>query len=179
MGTNRPVRGPAAPCVLLGPVATEAVVARNPVAVEHCAAERRLTGQDGCRADLRELPNLALAVAPENLQGLPLGRQPRAAAVCGNDERGQRHGPVVVAGVEQLGVGDAGVGLPPESVDSVFQPFYSTKSGGMGIGLFVSRSIIEQHHGRLWVERNNDGPGATFSFSIPASPESVATPTHG
>jgi signal transduction histidine kinase len=46
--------------------------------------------------------------------------------------------------------------------------FYTTKSEGMGIGLSVSRSIIERHHGRLWAEPN-DGPGATFSFSIPVS----------
>jgi signal transduction histidine kinase len=63
-------------------------------------------------------------------------------------------------------VRDVGVGLPPESRDSLFDAFYTTKSGGMGIGLFVSRSIVESHQGRLWAEPN-DGPGATFSFSIP------------
>jgi signal transduction histidine kinase len=56
-----------------------------------------------------------------------------------------------------------------QGVDSLFNAFYTTKSGGMGIGLFVSRSIIERHHGRLWAEPN-DGPGATFSFSIPVNP---------
>jgi signal transduction histidine kinase len=66
----------------------------------------------------------------------------------------------------RLSVRDAGLGLPPESVDSLFDAFYTTKSGGMGIGLFVSRSIVERHQGRLWAEPN-DGPGATFSFSIP------------
>jgi len=66
-------------------------------------------------------------------------------------------------------VRDVGVGLPPEGVDSLFDAFYTTKSGGMGIGLFVSRSIIERHQGRLWAQRN-DGPGATFSFSIPLAP---------
>ena len=50
--------------------------------------------------------------------------------------------------------------------DKLFDAFYTTKSGGMGIGLSVSRSIIESHHGRLWATLN-DGPGATFSFSIP------------
>jgi len=64
-------------------------------------------------------------------------------------------------------VRDAGVGLPPQSLDSLFDAFYTTKSGGMGIGLFVSRSIIERHHGRLWAGPNDGGPGATFSFSIP------------
>jgi PAS domain S-box-containing protein len=63
-------------------------------------------------------------------------------------------------------VRDAGMGLPPQSLDSLFEAFYTTKSGGMGIGLFVSRSIIERHEGRLWAEPN-DGPGATFSFSLP------------
>ena len=59
--------------------------------------------------------------------------------------------------------------LTAESMDKLFDAFYTTKSGGMGIGLSVSRSIIERHHGRLWAEPN-DGPGATFSFSIPIDP---------
>ena len=66
----------------------------------------------------------------------------------------------------QLSVRDAGMGLGPQSLESVFDAFYTTKSSGMGIGLFVSRSIVESHHGRLWAEPN-DGPGAMFSFSIP------------
>jgi signal transduction histidine kinase len=48
----------------------------------------------------------------------------------------------------------------------MFDAFHTTKPGGMGIGLSVSRSIIDRHQGRLWA-RSNDGPGATFSFSIP------------
>jgi len=68
-------------------------------------------------------------------------------------------------------VRDAGVGLDPQSMDKLFDAFYTTKSDGMGIGLSVSRSIVERHHGHLWAERN-DGPGATFSFSLPCSPQS-------
>jgi two-component system, LuxR family, sensor kinase FixL len=45
----------------------------------------------------------------------------------------------------------------------------------MGIGLFVSRSIIEMHHGRLWAEPNEGAPGASFSFFIPSSPQSQTT----
>jgi PAS domain S-box-containing protein len=67
----------------------------------------------------------------------------------------------------RLTVRDVGVGLPPPGSNSVFDAFYTTKSGGMGIGLFVSSSIVEKHHGRLWAEPNDGGPGATFSFSIP------------
>jgi PAS domain S-box-containing protein len=66
----------------------------------------------------------------------------------------------------RLTVRDAGVGLGGQSMDSLFDAFYTTKSGGMGIGLFVSRSIVERHQGRLWAEPN-DGPGATFSFFVP------------
>jgi signal transduction histidine kinase len=72
----------------------------------------------------------------------------------------------------RLTVQDSGVGLDPQSADRLFEAFYTTKSGGMGIGLSVSRSIIESHHGRLWAEPN-DGPGATFAFSIPRQSEGV------
>jgi PAS domain S-box-containing protein len=77
----------------------------------------------------------------------------------------------------RLSVKDAGVGLEPQSVNKLFQPFYTTKSGGMGIGLSVSRSIIESHHGRLWASAN-DGPGATFSFRIPSKTDG-AKGAHG
>ena len=72
----------------------------------------------------------------------------------------------------RLAVRDAGVGLDRQSMDKLFDAFFTTKSDGMGIGLSVSRSIVERHHGRLWAEPN-DGPGATFSLSIPRGPESV------
>ena len=70
----------------------------------------------------------------------------------------------------RLTVQDVGVGLEPHVMDKLFQAFFTTKSHGMGIGLSVSRSIIEKHGGRLWGEPN-DGPGATFAFSIPRVPE--------
>ena len=66
----------------------------------------------------------------------------------------------------QLSVKDAGVGFEPQAADRLFEAFYTTKNDGMGIGLSISRSIIEAHEGRLWATAN-DGPGATFSFSIP------------
>jgi PAS domain S-box-containing protein len=67
-----------------------------------------------------------------------------------------------------LSVKDAGIGFDTQSMDKLFQAFYTTKNDGMGIGLSVSRSIIEQHDGRLWATLN-DGPGATVSFSIPST----------
>jgi PAS domain S-box-containing protein len=65
-----------------------------------------------------------------------------------------------------LSVQDSGDGFAPEDGERLFEPFYTTKSQGMGIGLSVSRSIIERHRGRLWATRN-EGPGATFAFTIP------------
>ena len=66
----------------------------------------------------------------------------------------------------RLSVKDSGVGFDPHTMNRMFEAFYSTKNAGMGVGLAVSRSIIESHHGRLSAVLN-DGPGATFSFSLP------------
>jgi signal transduction histidine kinase len=66
----------------------------------------------------------------------------------------------------RLSVTDTGVGLPTHLVPRLSEPFYTTKSNGMGIGLFVSRSIVESHEGRLCFSAN-EGPGVTFSFAIP------------
>jgi signal transduction histidine kinase len=73
-----------------------------------------------------------------------------------------------------LTVQDAGVGFDPETAEKLFDAFFTTKRGGMGIGLSVSRSIIESHHGRLWAAARNDGPGATFAFAIPINAPSMA-----
>lgn len=70
----------------------------------------------------------------------------------------------------RLSVRDAGIGFDPHTVDQLFEAFYSTKGDGMGVGLSVSRSIIENHQGRLWAVLN-DGPGATFTFSVPCRPQ--------
>ena len=69
-----------------------------------------------------------------------------------------------------LCVKDAGIGLKAEEMERLFEAFYTTKPHGMGMGLVISRSIIEAHGGRLWAEPNQ-GPGATFSFTLPAAPE--------
>ena len=66
----------------------------------------------------------------------------------------------------RLSVQDSGVGFSPTEAQKLFDAFYTTKKSGMGIGLSVSRSIIEAHKGRLWAE-SNEGTGATFTFSLP------------
>jgi PAS domain S-box-containing protein len=72
-------------------------------------------------------------------------------------------------GYIRLSVKDTGVGFDASSTEKLFSPFFTTKSSGMGIGLSVSRSIIESHQGRLWAEAN-PGSGATFSFALPSQP---------
>jgi len=66
----------------------------------------------------------------------------------------------------RLTVRDAGIGLDAQTIERLFEAFHTTKANGMGLGLSVSRSIVESHRGRLWAEPN-DGPGATFAFSLP------------
>jgi signal transduction histidine kinase len=67
----------------------------------------------------------------------------------------------------QLTVRDSGTGLAPEIMPRIFDPFYTTKSNGMGMGLSICRSIAQNHGGRLWAE-NNEGGGASFHFALPA-----------
>ena len=70
------------------------------------------------------------------------------------------------AGTVKISVRDQGTGLTSDTLDKVFQPFYTTKREGLGMGLTISRSIIESHGGQLWAESNADR-GATFYFTVP------------
>ena len=66
-----------------------------------------------------------------------------------------------------LSVKDTGSGVDPEIMPRLFTKFTSKSSKGTGLGLFISRRIIEAHGGKIWAENNIDGKGATFSFSLP------------
>ena len=72
------------------------------------------------------------------------------------------------SGAVRLSIRDTGTGINPEIEEKLFEAFHTTKGDGMGIGLSVSRSIMESHQGRLWAIPN-EGPGATFNFSLPGS----------
>src|SRR5262249_11314258 len=76
--------------------------------------------------------------------------------------RQNRPGEILVA------VEDSGIGIEPDKVDKLFTAFFTTKPSGMGIGLSICRSIVEQHGGRIWATRNSEA-GSTFQFTLPAS----------
>jgi signal transduction histidine kinase len=69
-----------------------------------------------------------------------------------------------------VSISDTGVGLPEDWKDKIFDPFHSTKPQGTGMGLTITRSIVESYGGRVWAS-NNEGPGATFYFTLPREVE--------
>jgi C4-dicarboxylate-specific signal transduction histidine kinase len=95
--------------------------------------------------------------AVEAMQGI-VGR-PRTLAVRSYEDEARQ---IVVS------VSDNGPGIPGEMADRVFDAFFSTKPAGLGMGLSICRSIIEDHSGQLRATTHQDGPGATFHFTLPA-----------
>ncbi len=92
----------------------------------------------------------------ESMQDTERGRQLTIRSLMGED------------GQLLISVSDTGVGLPPEQLEQIFNAFFSTKAQGTGMGLSISRSIIESHGGRLWAT-SNSGRGATFNFTLPGA----------
>jgi C4-dicarboxylate-specific signal transduction histidine kinase len=131
---------------------------RNSV-VLRSALDDDLPRISGDRVQLQQVILNLLRNASDAMSGVD--DRPRQLLIRTEREEGER---------VRLTVQDAGVGFDPQAVQRLFQPFYTTKSDGMGMGLSVSRSIIEGHQGRLWATLN-DGPGATFAFSIPHAGE--------
>ena len=145
--------------------ATEEVVAlslnelrRNGVIV-HTTCSHELPPVHGDRVQLQQVMLNLLLNASEAMRGVA-DRPKQLLVKTDLDDDGN----------VRLTVQDAGVGIQPNHVEKLFEAFYTTKTDGMGIGLSISRSIIESHGGRIWAEPNSPGPGATFSFAIPRAP---------
>jgi signal transduction histidine kinase len=84
---------------------------------------------------------------------------------------GRRHVSVRACAIDgslvELAISDSGRGIPPDSLDRIFEPFYTTKAAGMGMGLSISRTIVEAHAGRIWSE--NGGYGTTLCVQLPVA----------
>ena len=75
----------------------------------------------------------------------------------------------------EISVNDTGPGLPLGKADQIFDAFFTTKPHGSGMGLAISKSIVESHGGRIWV-KGDSGRGATFHFTLPAAPGETNPP---
>jgi two-component system sensor kinase FixL len=124
--------------------------------------------EHGVRTNLRFTPDVDLVLADKvQIQQVLLNLIRNAIDAMGAVDK--RELSVIIApdepGYVRVSVIDSGPGISPEIADELFQPFVSTKTDGMGVGLSISRTIIESHGGRIWVEPNPGG-GAAFHFTL-------------
>lgn len=116
-------------------------------------------GADRVLADRIQIQQVVLNLARNAIEAM--GGQPRRELRVGSE--------VGNPGWLQIYIADTGPGIAPQIADRLFQPFATASAEGMGVGLSISRQIIEAHGGRIWAEANDDG-GATFRFSLPRDP---------
>ncbi len=120
-------------------------------------------------------PNLPSVLAdPTQVQQVILNLVQNACEACGKVPVSQRDVTIrtVLAGEDELEitVSDTGAGIASELNDHLFEPFFTTKTKGIGMGLAISRSIVESHNGKLW-STNNPESGASFHFTLPIAKE--------
>ena len=131
------------------------IVGRNVSVTQELAPELPIVLGD--RTQLQQVLLNLLLNAFDAVNGNPVpGRQVTVLTAMGS------------ADLVRVAVRDGGVGIQPDKLDQIFHPFFTTKAAGLGMGLAVSRSIIEGHGGRLLAE-NNPEQGATFSFTLPVA----------
>lgn len=122
-----------------------------------CDLEMGLPMVKGDRVQLQQVLLNLVMNGIEAMSKLKEGRPELTVRICGSE-----NGEVLTA------VRDCGPGIKPEEAEQLFKPFHTTKAAGMGMGLAISRSIVEAHGGRLWIEPTQ-GPGAVFKFALPAA----------
>jgi signal transduction histidine kinase len=92
----------------------------------------------------------------------------RSATSCVLRIKTEARGPSAV----RLSIEDTGAGIAPSDIDRIFKPMFTTKAGGIGMGLSICQTIIENHDGRIWAEARPGG-GATFQFELPIAPTPI------
>jgi len=143
---------------VLGDVAT---LLRPDAAARHVALELKVPADlPAVRGDQVQVQQVLLNLILNGMDSLEgLVERPRSVTVTA-----RRDGPASV----EISVSDSGRGIDAGHVDRIFEPFFTTKAKGIGMGLSISRGIIEAHGGRLWAE-NNAVVGATFRFTLPVA----------
>jgi C4-dicarboxylate-specific signal transduction histidine kinase len=145
-------------------VAEVLVLARHEVASRHVAILTDLTEDlPSVMGDRVQILQVLLNLVVNGMDAMRATEESRRAVTIGG--RTEMRDSQKVATIT---VRDTGIGLRLGEMDRLFEAFYTTKPEGMGMGLAISRSIIEAHGGRLWAEPNPEA-GATFLFSLPAA----------
>jgi signal transduction histidine kinase len=117
------------------------------------------------RGDRVQLQQVMINLVMNGIEAMePVTDRPRELVVRSRSDDAQRM---------HVSVADCGVGIPSDDTDQLFRAFFTTKSGGMGMGLSICRAIVEAHGGRLSASRN-EGPGATFQFGLPLHQEDAS-----
>jgi two-component system sensor kinase FixL len=132
------------------------------VAIE-CAVPRSLPP---VRADRVQLSQVLLNLAMNAIEAV--------TADAGSQRRVAIEAHLAADGCCEISVSDTGPGIPADQLERIFEPFVTAKSNGMGIGLSISRSIVEAHGGKLWAE--GGARGATFRFTVPLQSAEMAQP---
>jgi len=113
-------------------------------------------------ADRVQLQQLVLNLVLNSIEAMSLPGWPRRDLLIKTEQASENE--IVVT------IKDTGVGVDPQKLDQVFEPFFTTKEGGLGLGLSISRTIIEAQGGRLWTTPNSHDQGSSFYFSVPIGP---------
>jgi C4-dicarboxylate-specific signal transduction histidine kinase len=138
---------------VVGLVGNDATIRNVAIRLDLAAEPARVRGD---RVQIQQVMLKLLLHAMDSMADVPLGKRlALVTTAVATDER-----------AVHLAVRDSGSGLNVADPDRIFEPFYTTKAAGMGMGLSIARSIVAAHGGRIWA-RDNAGAGATFTFSLP------------